>query len=200
MAPMTRGRPKEFVREDALECALGTFWDRGYASTGLGDLTRAMGIGRQSLYDTFGDKRSLYLEALEAYCDRQLASIRALVSAESSPGQGLAAFLRAWESMATGTHRNGCLVINSVPEATSGGDPEIIKALGRHVDRMGRLIEDLVQAAMDSGEITVPLKAREVAGMISAAVHGLSVRARLQDASLAAADTSRALAQLLGLS
>src|SRR6202030_156629 len=60
-------RPREFDREEALECATGVFWAKGYASTSTDELLAAMGIGRQSLYNTFQDKRALYLEALERY-------------------------------------------------------------------------------------------------------------------------------------
>jgi TetR/AcrR family transcriptional repressor of nem operon len=57
-------RPREFDREEALERATGVFWAKGYASTSTDDLLTAMGIGRQSLYNAFQDKRALYLEAL----------------------------------------------------------------------------------------------------------------------------------------
>jgi TetR/AcrR family transcriptional repressor of nem operon len=60
-------RPREFDREEALERATGVFWAKGYASTSTDDLLTAMGIGRQSLYNAFQDKRALYLEALERY-------------------------------------------------------------------------------------------------------------------------------------
>ena len=53
--------PREFDREIALERATGIFWAKGYASTSTEDLLAAMGIGRQSLYNAFGDKRALYL-------------------------------------------------------------------------------------------------------------------------------------------
>src|SRR5260370_8746508 len=60
-------RPKEFDREDALRRAIPVFWERGFAGTSTDDLVGAMGIGRQSLYDTFGDKRRLFLAALRTY-------------------------------------------------------------------------------------------------------------------------------------
>ena len=60
-------RPREFDREVALERATCVFWAKGYASTSTEDLLAAMGIGRQSLYNAFVDKRALYLEALERY-------------------------------------------------------------------------------------------------------------------------------------
>ena len=60
-------RPREFNREVALKEAMKAFWAKGYAATSTEDLIQAMGIGRQSLYHAFGDKRRLYVEALETY-------------------------------------------------------------------------------------------------------------------------------------
>jgi len=52
-------RPKEFDRDAAVERAMSVFWSKGYAATSTDDLLQAMRIGRQSMYDTFGDKRRL---------------------------------------------------------------------------------------------------------------------------------------------
>jgi len=60
-------RPKEFVEEQALQKALVTFQAKGFDGTSIQDLVEAMGINRQSLYDTFGDKENLYHMALERY-------------------------------------------------------------------------------------------------------------------------------------
>jgi AcrR family transcriptional regulator len=60
-------RPKEFDKDGALRKAIRLFSQQGFAATWTKGLMRAMGIGRQSMYDTFGDKRSLFLTALEMY-------------------------------------------------------------------------------------------------------------------------------------
>ena len=60
-------RHKEFERDEALRKAMEVFWARGYGATSMQNLVEHMGINRQSLYDTFGDKHSLYLEALDRY-------------------------------------------------------------------------------------------------------------------------------------
>src|SRR5882724_11450078 len=60
-------RPKEFDREEALRRAIPVFWEKGFAGTSTDDLVGAMGIGRQSLYDTFGNTRRLFLAALRTY-------------------------------------------------------------------------------------------------------------------------------------
>src|SRR5256714_15658440 len=60
-------RPKEFDRDEALQKAMEVFWSRGYEAASINDLVKHMGINRQSLYDTFGDKHALYLQALDRY-------------------------------------------------------------------------------------------------------------------------------------
>jgi TetR/AcrR family transcriptional repressor of nem operon len=57
-------RHKEFERQQALEKAMETFWRYGYEGTSIQNLVESMGINRGSLYDTFGDKRSLFLAAI----------------------------------------------------------------------------------------------------------------------------------------
>ena len=74
-------RPKAFDRDRTLARALELFQAKGYEATSIQDLVDAMGIGRQSLYDTFGDKEALYREALERYVAEGPRSV--LVALES---------------------------------------------------------------------------------------------------------------------
>ncbi len=60
-------RTKEFDPDAALQSALELFWRRGYEATSMADLVEALGIGRASIYATFGNKHDLYLKALERY-------------------------------------------------------------------------------------------------------------------------------------
>ncbi len=61
------GRPREFEREAALRAAMLVFWKRGYEGSSLTELTDAMGISKPTLYAAFGDKESLFREAVRAY-------------------------------------------------------------------------------------------------------------------------------------
>ena len=60
-------RHKEFDTERALHKAMEVFWSRGFEAASVDDLVKHMGINRQSLYDTFGDKHALYLRSLDRY-------------------------------------------------------------------------------------------------------------------------------------
>jgi TetR/AcrR family transcriptional regulator, transcriptional repressor for nem operon len=69
-------RPKEFGQEKALRKAIRLFSQQGFAATSTDDLMRVMEVGRQSMYDTFGDKRALFLKALELYVTESVHSIK----------------------------------------------------------------------------------------------------------------------------
>src|SRR6266481_10137531 len=68
-------RPKEFDQERALHRAISIFSQKGFAATSTDDLMRAMDLGRQSMYDTFGNKRALFLKALEVYVSENVRAI-----------------------------------------------------------------------------------------------------------------------------
>jgi TetR/AcrR family transcriptional repressor of nem operon len=85
-------RPKEFDQEKALRKAIGLFSQQGFAATSTDDLMRVMEVGRQSMYDTFGDKRALFLKALELYVTESVHSINVELE---RPGSALAAVQNA---------------------------------------------------------------------------------------------------------
>ena len=62
-------RTPEFDHDQVLDAALQAFWEKGYEATSLNDLLEATGLARQSLYNTFGDKRGLFLASLRRYAD-----------------------------------------------------------------------------------------------------------------------------------
>ena len=89
-------RPRQFDETAALEAAIRCFWSRGYEATSVRDLADAMGITGPSLYNAFGDKRALYLKAIDHYvengfCDRvrrfenQLAPRQAIADYRGQP-------------------------------------------------------------------------------------------------------------------
>ena len=64
------------------------FWRKGYAATSIEDLTETLHLSRSSLYDTFGDKRALFLEALQLYSERVLGATARTLNESASPLAG----------------------------------------------------------------------------------------------------------------
>src|SRR5712671_7409104 len=86
-------RPKEFDRDVVLKTAKELFWRKGYKGTSTEDLRLAMGIGRQSFYDSFGGKRQLYLEVLRRYNADGIEAWTAILPTAPSPLSALASLL-----------------------------------------------------------------------------------------------------------
>src|SRR5882762_5197437 len=82
-------RHKEFDRDEALHKAMEVFWSRGYKATSIQDLVKHMGINRQSLYDTFGDKHALYLLALDRYREIEVRKLFDLLERPGSVKKNL---------------------------------------------------------------------------------------------------------------
>jgi AcrR family transcriptional regulator len=75
-APKRRGRPRAYDPQAALKQATDAFWKAGYAGTSLEEISAATGMNKPSLYAAFGDKRGLYLEALDQYWQLVFAAMR----------------------------------------------------------------------------------------------------------------------------
>src|SRR5256714_13307197 len=110
-------RHKEFDQDEALHKAMEVFWSRGYEAASINDLVRHMGINRQSLYDTFGDKHSLYLQALDRY--REVEG-RKMFELLERPGPVKRALRQLFggvvECALGGGERRGCFVGNATSE------------------------------------------------------------------------------------
>ncbi|MDC8756094.1 TetR/AcrR family transcriptional regulator [Janthinobacterium fluminis] len=70
--PLKVGRPRTFDADEALDCAMKVFWEKGYEGSSLPELTKAMGMNRPSLYAVFGNKEALFHKALERYNDTRM--------------------------------------------------------------------------------------------------------------------------------
>ena len=91
-------RVKEFDPEVARERAMSLFWERGYEAASLRDLLAAMKISRQSLYNTFGDKRRLYLSVLDLYAEQVGTLIDAHIGSDRASVNELHGFMQYYWS------------------------------------------------------------------------------------------------------
>src|SRR5579862_7350991 len=106
-------RTKGFNPQRALAKAMGVFWRLGYENASTETLMKAMGIARQSLYDTFGDKRALYLKALAYYRDKTNGDAQRMLEAMPSVKEGFAKLLLGIASETRRQHERGCLLVSA---------------------------------------------------------------------------------------
>src|SRR3982074_3299365 len=170
-------RPKEFDRDTALHEAVDLFCNHGYEGTSTDDLLQAMRISRQSLYDTFGDKRQLYLEALQQYVANSIADqIRALNSS-TSVLTGLEAALLAFASKSGAPDAHGCMGIGATCEFGVSDGEEV--ALIAHADKTPqRCLERRIREGKASGEIRPERGRRAAPQFAKPTFAGIKIAAR----------------------
>lgn len=171
------GRPRSFDIDDVLGRAMLLFWKKGYEATGLVELERATGLGRQSLYGAFGDKRGLFLRVVEHYFSHVLKPGMDLLDGPGSARQSLERVFASWESVASDPDFHGCLVGNSVPEV-SGRDPELAKVLARKLELMEAAFARALRRAKRDGEVRETLDVKDTARSLLTLAQGLAVVAR----------------------
>lgn len=170
-------RPREFNREDALDSAMRVFWAKGYASTSTDDLLAAMQIGRQSLYNAFGDKRKLYLEAFEHYVHSSVAGHIERLTRGTSPLAGIKALLLGVVAEDAAQRALGCMGVNSVCEfGTTDGEINRIRAAG--AKRLTAALHARVVQARLGGEIDPQIDVDETTLFLGGALQMLQVQAR----------------------
>ena len=118
------GRPKEFDEHEALLKAMKLFWVHGYKATSIQDLVDGMGIGRGSLYGTFGGKRSLFMRALRHYDRERTNFFKDLSSSSSAREAVLNPFECVAQNILDQQSRDGCFLVNTALEL-SPHDAEI---------------------------------------------------------------------------
>ena len=172
------GRPREFERDDALDKAMQLFWSQGYEATGVAELCSHMGLGRQSLYNTFGDKEALFNEALRHYRE---ARLRPMVESLRGSGSGLEnvrRILDAWETTGAQTAQRGCLMANSIAEFGMR-DTRFSSVLGQMLGEMEDAFTHALERARADGELPPGRDPRTLARLFTTLGQGLSTVAKL---------------------
>ncbi len=169
-------RPKAFNRQDALGQAMEVFWTRGYEATTMTDLRKAMGIGRQSLYDTFGDKDTLFAEALDRYIAFNDGNVAATLDTEE-PLEGLRALFSGRVRMLAKGFRRGCLMFNTCVEV-SPHDTEVASRIESGLGTMSDAIAKSLERAKSEGLIPKGLDTQTTAAFLTTQIAGMAVMAK----------------------
>jgi TetR/AcrR family transcriptional regulator, transcriptional repressor for nem operon len=116
---------KAFHPDQALDKAMNLFWERGYEGSSVEDLVQCTGIGRGSLYDTFGDKHSLYLAALDRYCTMNHTYLIEFEQQSGPLRELLERFFMGYvDLLLSDPARRGCFLVNANIELAPH-DPEV---------------------------------------------------------------------------
>jgi TetR/AcrR family transcriptional regulator, transcriptional repressor for nem operon len=171
-------RTKEFNPEKSLDAAVEVFWESGYERASLDALMDKMGVARQSLYDTFGDKRALYLKALERYRDRNQAYLREILEGDRAVKKAFARILSDLIEGSRREHERGCLLLSANVELAAH-DEEVAKLLRENQAAVEEIFARALRRARKRGEINAKKDPDALARYFATTVQGMRATARL---------------------
>jgi len=174
-----RGRPRAYDPDAALLRALEAFWKTGYSGTSLDDLSAATGMNRPSLYAAFGDKRALYLKALDRYFQLGRAAMAEALSGRLPLNEALTRVYETALSIYFADPNNpcGCFAIGTATtEAVE--DAQIRAAFAEGLRRLDASFETRLCAAQEAREVSSDADPVALAMLASATLHSIAIRAR----------------------
>jgi len=173
-AEKTRGRPRAFNVNKALDQALRVFWKNGYEGTSLPTLTKAMGINRPSLYATFGNKESLFRKAVDRYMEKSGEWMRDAFSQPTARATVERLLKGAIGSPTPGKVR-GCLLVQGALACSDSADP-IRKELACRRSELEALLQERFERAVAGGDLRPDADPAGLAKYVATFQQGLAVQ------------------------
>lgn len=170
------GRSREFDENVVLQKAMELFWEQGYEKTSMNDLVEHMGIHRRSLYDTFGDKHTLFLKTIDCYEELIEQKIQAVISHAETAKQAMQFIfdfmIEGYEDM-----QWGCLIVNSAIEMALR-DKEVEEKTKEAFMQTENLLTDIVRKGQETGEFSCDYDAEVLSEILQNTLLGIRVLLR----------------------
>ncbi|MBO9129002.1 TetR/AcrR family transcriptional regulator [Bacillus sp. 165] len=168
-------RNKEFDEKVVLRKAVKLFWKQGYEKTSMQDLVDYMGIHRRSIYDTFGDKRSLFLASLTYYQTSVIETFNGIISNSTTVKKAIRdIFNYVIQSAELDVYPTGCLSVNSAVEL-SLLDQDIKHIVTKMFKDTEVMFEQMLEEGRKKGELNEELNPQITAQFLHNNLVGLRV-------------------------
>jgi TetR/AcrR family transcriptional repressor of nem operon len=172
-------RNKDFDENEVLARAIQIFWHQGYNGTSMQDLVDGLGISRSSLYDTYTDKHTLFVKALESYQKAGAAKIQQIINQEAVSSKEI---IRQLLELTTGEliddqQQKGCFMVNAGVEVAPH-DQEVSKMVCQNDQQMEEAFYQVIKNGQDKGEFNTQQDARALSRFTLNAVKGMRVTAK----------------------
>jgi TetR/AcrR family transcriptional repressor of nem operon len=170
-------RTREFDPTAALDQAMVLFWERGFGDTSMEDLVESTGVSRYGIYGTFGNKRELFIAALQLYADQISREHPGLFTPEATRTD-IEDFMAGIVSRAAGPKgQKGCMICNTAIEVAPH-DPAIAGAVRDLFDRMAGAFATAITNGQIDGDIDPNLDPQATGQLLVGILQGSAVLAR----------------------
>lgn len=171
-------RTKDFDEKEVLDKAIHLFWHKGYNGTSMQDLVDGLGISRSSLYDTYGDKHTLYVKALESYQNASGSEMCDMISNAASAKEAIRQLLEyVTRNLLSDEQHKGCFMVNAGVEVAPH-DTEVNDLLCKNEQQLENVFYRAIKKGQESGEINSSQDAMALTRFISNTVKGIQVSAK----------------------
>ncbi|PDV90320.1 TetR family transcriptional regulator [Rhizobium sp. H4] len=171
----SRGRPREFDMDAALDSALRVFSERGYHATSISDLTEAMSLASGSIYKAFKDKRGVFLAAFGRYRQLGRRRLEAMIASASTGREKVFQMVMYYTELSYGdAGRKGCLVVGGANDFALL-DEETAAHVATAFAADERLMADLIRIGQADGSIPQTVDADAAALAFLCLTKGLRV-------------------------
>ena len=168
-------RTIEFDKQEALFKAMVLFNEKGYAACSIQNLLDSMALNRGSLYAAFGDKRTLYIEALNLYEQLSIDGFEGFLASGDSPIQNIRTFFDlAFLGLTEEQLRVGCFFVNTIVEMTDI-DQDLVDTAGSKLDRLETALENALKRAQKIGELSNDKDPVELSRYLGSIIKGLRI-------------------------
>ena len=162
-----------FDQEEALKKAMELFWEKGFASTSLSDLTEHLGIGKGSFYATFHSKQALFEAAFDLYRNSRVAFLEQLLVSEPNVKIGLKKLLTLnLDELLSDNKHKGCFIANTCADFSASNE-----ALKRKLEAHYEIMQHVFTKYLKSNNVT-PVKAESVGATIITFLMGMNQQAK----------------------
>ena len=190
-------RTKEFDETEVLDRAMDVFHARGYAHTSFSDLVEALGVSRQSLYDTYGDKHALFRAALTRYMERAFVGVQRRLDAPGPLREVLAGLFDMLIAGACDENATGCFMVNSMVELTPH-DADTRAFAHAYARKVESLLVARLRTAQLQGELSKTKDPEIVARFFFQTILGIAVASRAFGDAKGLKESTRIALEALG--
>lgn len=176
MEHMTKGRPRGFDEDKAIDAAMRVFWEKSFEGTTMTDLTDATGLSRSSIHAAFGNKEGLFLKAVERYKSEWMRHIPKALAEPTLPGAIEALFRGMVNALSIPGNPKGCLSIHGAL-ACGTDDKLVTQVMAKWRRSNENRIKERIQQAQHEGELGREVSAADYARYIATIMIGIGIQA-----------------------
>ncbi len=168
-------RTKTFNEEEVLDKAVTLFWEKGYNATSANDLVNRLGLSRSSLYDTYGDKRRLFILALSSYQEKVVGHMLDMIAGSENIKTTIQELfeLLIQQNLDSKIPR-GCLMANSAIEMASDNE-DIAVLVRKNQENIELAFEKALIKGQELGQISEKHSAFALSKFLFNSITGMHV-------------------------